>query len=68
MAGKALETALRVLSAISAHQDPAPADVQELKRLSPATPENAPLDEIACDVVAQALKQRAGIRPHAGGA
>src|SRR5690349_20930707 len=59
---KALETALRVLSAISEHKRPAPDDVQELERLSS---QNGPLDEMACDVVAQVLKQRAAMRSHA---
>jgi hypothetical protein len=60
---KALETALRVLSAISEHKPPAPADVEELERLSS---QDGPLDEMACDVVAQVLKQRAAMRSHAG--
>ena len=63
-----METALRVLSAITEHCEPDPADVQEVKRLSPLMPPDTPLDEIACALVSQALKQRATTRAKATGA
>ena len=56
-----METALRVLSALTAHQYPAPEDVAELRRCAPLL-EDAPLDELACDVIQQALKRRAELR------
>jgi hypothetical protein len=49
----AMMTALRVLSAIVNQRDPNPADVEELRRLPPSRAE-APLDELACDVIQQA--------------
>ena len=59
---KAIETALRVLGAITEHNEPNTADVEELKRFSPFAPADVPIDEIACEVVAQALKARAATR------
>jgi hypothetical protein len=59
---KAIETALRILGAITEHNEPNSADVEELKRFSPFAPEDTPIDEIACEVVAQALKARAAAR------
>jgi len=53
----ATESALRLLCAIIDHREPSPADVQELRLLNPRR--DAPLDEIACEVVAQALKRPA---------
>jgi hypothetical protein len=61
-----LETALRVLDAFSEHNEPELADVQKLKRLAPLMSllEDAPLDEIACDVIERALKH--GATPQVG--
>jgi hypothetical protein len=49
----AMMTALRVLSAIVNQWEPDPADVMELRRLLASRAE-APLDELACDVIQQA--------------
>jgi hypothetical protein len=57
----ALKLALRVLSAISERQAPEAHDVQELRRLAPALGDG-PLDELACDVIQQALRRRAEVR------
>jgi hypothetical protein len=51
-----METALRVLKAILEKRDPAPADVDELRRRAPQS-FNAPLDELARDVVQQAVNR-----------
>ena len=56
-----METALRVLAAINERHDPAPADAEELRRLAPGLTEE-PLDELACDIIQQALIQRAHLR------
>lgn len=56
-----METALRVLKAILEKHDPAPADVAELRRLAPSL-SDAPLDELACDVIQRALKGREAAR------
>ena len=56
-----MEVALRVLQAITRRHNPEPADIAELKRLSPLLLD-APADEMACDVIQQALKRRAALR------
>jgi hypothetical protein len=53
----AMQVALRVLMAITDHTRRNSADVEELRRLAPLL-RNAPPDEIACDVIQQALKRR----------
>ena len=56
-----METALRVLTAINERHEPALADAEELRRLAPGLTEE-PLDEMACDVIRQALTQRAHLQ------
>jgi hypothetical protein len=58
---EAMTTAVRVLSAMAAGQEPALHDVWELRRLAPHSAA-APLDELACEVIQQALKRRAALR------
>jgi len=55
---KALKTALRVLAAITDDRKPDPADVEELQRLAPLMGDT-PLDDLASDVIQQALRRRA---------
>ena len=54
----AMTTALRVLTAITDHQPPTPADLEELRRMAPGRAD-MPLDELACGVIQLALKGRA---------
>ena len=56
-----MEVALRVLQAITRRHSPEPADIAELRRLAPLLIDG-PLDEMACDVIEQALKRRARLR------
>jgi DNA-binding NtrC family response regulator len=57
----ALMTALRVLTALNQHAVPNPDDVMVLRAHAPLRVD-ADLDELACDVIQQALKRRAEIR------
>lgn len=59
---KAMTVALRVLTALGIEKRPPdPADVEELKRLAPLR-SDAPLEELACDVIQQAVKRNEEIR------
>jgi hypothetical protein len=58
----AMKVALRVLTAIDGHRDPNPNDVAELKNLEPLLADTAPPDELACEVIRQALKRRAEVQ------
>jgi hypothetical protein len=62
----AMQTALRVLTAINSHCKPKAEDVEELCRYAPLL-KDAPLDDLACDVIQQALKRRALRREKARG-
>jgi hypothetical protein len=53
----ALKVALRVLTAISEHHEPDLADVDRLRAYAPLL-SDASLDELACDVIQQALRRR----------
>jgi hypothetical protein len=53
----AMRLAMRVLTAVSERQQPAPADVEALRALAPSVA-NLPPDEIACEVIQQSLKRR----------
>lgn len=57
----AMKTALRVLTALSERRVPEPADVDALKNYAPLLG-NLSVDELACDVIQQALKRRAEAR------
>lgn len=52
-----MRTALRVLTDILDHVQPDPADVEELRRLSPKDADG-PLDLLACKVVQDAVAER----------
>ena len=60
----AMQTALRVLGAIADHRRPDPADLDELRQLAPLLA-NAEVDELACDVIQQAVKRRTEVRARA---
>ena len=53
----AMKAALRVLTALSERQEPAQTDVDELHWYAPPDSER-PLDELACDAIQRALKDR----------
>jgi hypothetical protein len=61
---KALQTAVRVLMALGSHRIPEPSDVEQLKSIAPLgyLLGGMPLEEMACDVIMQAMKQRAALR------
>ena len=61
-----METALRVLTAITEKHHPDSIDIDELRKLSPALA-HLPPDELACSVIQQALKRRAELRGAASG-
>ncbi len=52
-----IEIALRVLKAINHRRQPDPADVESLYYLAPLL-SDVPVDELACDVIQQALQHR----------
>jgi hypothetical protein len=53
----AMKAALRVLTALSERHEPEPADVDELHWYAPAERER-PIDELVCDAIQRALKDR----------
>jgi hypothetical protein len=57
----AMKTALRVLAALTDRKDPDPADVAELRSLAPLS-NTEEIDEMACNVIRQALQRRAELR------
>ena len=58
---EAMQIALRVLTALTEKIAPDPADVEALRRLAPSR-DHAHLDELACEVIQQALKRRGDSR------
>jgi hypothetical protein len=56
----AMKTALRVLNALAVKCEADPADVHELRRLAPLLADS-PLDELARDVIRQAMMRRDAI-------
>jgi hypothetical protein len=57
----AMKIAARVLLAIGEHRPPDEADVEELRTLDPLM-SDMPVDELACDVIQQALKRKEELR------
>ena len=57
----ALQTALRVLTAVCARTAPEPKDVEELKHLAPGLV-NLPIDELACAVINGMMEKRRNAR------
>jgi hypothetical protein len=56
-----MRTALRVLSAVLEGHPPPPSDVESLHKFAPLL-KDGPVDELACDVIQQAMKRRAQLR------
>ena len=63
----AMTVALRVLTAVTERREPAVKDLEELRRLAPLLADQ-PIDELACDVIQQASRQRAELRKSANAA
>lgn len=57
----ALKTGLRVLSALTEKTEPDPADVEALRCLAPLLADR-PLEDLACDVIQQAIVRRIQVR------
>ena len=57
----AIKTATRVLAALTAKQEPDPADIQALLDYDQPT-NGRDFDELACDVIQKALRHRAAMR------
>ncbi|HXS93137.1 MAG TPA: hypothetical protein VN736_00950 [Candidatus Limnocylindrales bacterium] len=57
----ALKTALRVLTAVRDKQPPDSGDLEALRAFAAAACVSSP-EELACDVIQQALKRRAEVR------
>jgi hypothetical protein len=62
----AMEAALRVLTAITERRPPNPADVAELHSFAPDTQDVAP-DELACEVIQQAIRATQMEKAQSGG-
>lgn len=58
----AMKAALRVLTALTEKQAPATQDVSELQAYVPQNSAALPLDELACEAIQQALRNRAETR------
>ena len=56
----ALRVALRVLTELNEHREPAEADAEALRHL--ASNKNLPIDEMACEVINTAIHVRQGMR------
>ena len=56
-----METALRVLIALSQESTPNPADVAHLVNFAGPQPEGIGLDEFACMVIQKAMKMRQNV-------
>lgn len=57
----AMQTALRVLTAVTREESPAQSDLDELRKFSPLM-QDGPADELACDVIQQAIRRREQVR------
>ncbi len=57
----AMNIALRVLMAIAELQEPDASDIEELRRVAIGH-RDAPLDELACDVIQGAIKHRTQVQ------
>jgi len=59
-----MQTALRVLTAITEGRQPHPADVATLRSYAGPQPPGISLDEFACEVIQKAIKRRGAVRAH----
>ena len=57
-----MQTALRVLTAITEGRQPDPVDVTALQGYAGPQPEGIDLDEFACEVIQRAIRRRAEVR------
>jgi hypothetical protein len=57
-----MQTALRVLTAITEGRQPDPVDVAALHSYAGPQPAGTDLDEFACEVIQKAIKRRAEVR------
>jgi hypothetical protein len=57
-----MQTALRILTAITENRPPDPTDVVALHSYAGPQPEGIDLDELACTVIQQAMNRRAEVR------
>ena len=60
----AMLIALRVLTAVTHYQEPSPLDVEFLRGCAPLSANGRP-DELACEVIQHALKNRSATRESA---
>lgn len=60
-----MKTALRVLAAITERRHPNPTDLETLRDYAPCLGKLGP-DELACDVIQQAIRKRSRVRDHSG--
>jgi hypothetical protein len=58
---EAMQLALRVLTALTEKRYPDPEDLAHLRQLAPDAAAKKP-DELACEVIQNALKHRAAVR------
>ena len=61
----AMKVAMRVLTALSDKRTPDPADIKTLNEFAPLLRDLSP-DELACDVIQQALRRRSQVRARGG--
>jgi hypothetical protein len=59
----AMEIALRVLTALCQKRLPSPVDLNELERFVGKKPIGVPLDDWLCELITQAMQQRATAHP-----
>jgi hypothetical protein len=59
-----MQTALRVLTAITEGRQPDPADVAALRSYAGPQPAGIDLDEFACEVIQKAIMHRTEVRGH----
>ena len=59
---EAMTTALRILTAIMEDRDPDPSDVVALRDFAGPQAQGIDIDELACEVIQNALKYRSKVR------
>jgi hypothetical protein len=62
----AMTTALRILTAITEDRDPDPSNVVALRDFCGSQAQGIDIDELACEVIQNALKQRSKARAKRG--
>lgn len=64
---QAMQTALRILSALTEKREPDATDVSELERYIGPKPNAVDLDEWVCNAITKAIKHRTAAREASGG-